>query len=59
MSNQEIIARLRGACDALDNISIAKGVINANNLTGSYLILEELIQVLRMQEESESALENE
>ena len=58
MSNQEVIARLQSVCNALDNITIT-GARNASNLAGSFVILEEIIQAINVQEESESASENE
>jgi hypothetical protein len=58
MSNQEIIARLQSVCNALDSITIA-GVRNASNLAGSFVILEEIIQAIAMQEEDENTSKDE
>jgi hypothetical protein len=59
MSNQEIIARLSGVCDALEDTTVHKGIRNSSNITASYAILREIIQAINVQEESESASENE
>jgi len=54
MSNQEIIARLQSVCNALDSITIA-GVRNASNLAGSFVILEEIIQAINVQEDENTS----